>query len=95
LKIAKLIHNKSPETKIYVQTVLPTRREYLKEDVLSVNKIIKKNEAKGYYNVIDLYSQFVDSNGDLIKELTVDGVHLSDKGYQKWVEIEKSLIEGL
>jgi lysophospholipase L1-like esterase len=95
LKIAKLIHRKSPETKIYVQTVLPTRREYLKEDILFVNKIIKNNEAKGYYNVIDLYSQFVDSNGDLIKELTVDGVHLSDKGYQKWVEIEKTLIEGL
>ena len=95
LKIAKLIHRKSPETKIYVRTVLPTRRAYLKEDVLFVNKIIKKNEAKGYYKVVDLYSQFVDANGDLIKDLTVDGVHLSDKGYEKWAKIEKSLIEGL
>lgn len=94
LKIAKRIHRKSPETKIYVQTVLPTRREYLKKDILSVNKIIKKNEAKGYYHVIDLYSQFVDSNGDLTKELTVDGVHLSDKGYEKWVKIEKPIISG-
>jgi lysophospholipase L1-like esterase len=95
LKITKIIHRKSPETKIYIQTVLPTRREYLKEDVLSVNKIIKKNEAKGYYKVVDLYSQFVDENGELIKALTVDGVHLSDKGYEKWVKIEKPLIEGL
>ncbi len=95
LRITKLIHHKSPETKIFVRTVLPTRREYLKEDVLSVNKIIKENEAKGYYKVVDLYSQFVDANGYLIKDLTVDGVHLSDKGYKKWVEIEKSLIDGL
>lgn len=95
LKITKRIHHESPETKIYVQTILPTRREYLKEDILSVNKIIIKNEALGFYKVVDLYSQFVDANGDLQKELTVDGVHLSEKGYQKWVKIEKSLIEGL
>lgn len=31
LKIAKIIHHKSPETKIYVRTLLPTRREYLKK----------------------------------------------------------------
>lgn len=95
LKIAKLIHHKSPETKIYVRTVLPTRREYLKEDILNLNKKIQKDEAKGYYKVIDLYSQFVNANGDLIKDLTVDGVHLSDKGYEKWVEIEKPIIEEL
>lgn len=95
VKIVKRIHHKSPETKIYVRTVLPTRREYLKQDILAVNAIIKKNEAKGYYQVLDLYNQFVDSNGDLSKELTVDGVHLSDKGYEKWVKFEKSIIEAL
>lgn len=95
VKIAKRIHHNSPETKIYVRTVLPTRREYLKQDILAVNAIIKKNEAKGYYQVLDLYNQFVDSNGDLPKELTVDGVHLSDKGYEKWVKFEKSIIEAL
>lgn len=95
LKIAKRIHHKSPETIIYVRTVLPTRRDYLKQDVLALNTIIKKNEAKGYYQVLDIYNQFVDSNGDLAKELTVDGVHLSDKGYEKWVDFEKPIIEAL
>jgi lysophospholipase L1-like esterase len=95
LKIAKIIHRKSPVTKIYVRTLLPTRREYLKEDILLVNKMIKKNEVKGYYEVIDFYAQFVDTNGELIKELTKDGVHLNDKGYEKWVSFEKPIIEGL
>ena len=95
LKIAKIIHRKSPDTKIYVHTLLPTRREYLKEDILSVNRIIRRNEAKGYYEVIDLYAQFADANGELIKELTIDGVHLNDKGYEKWVNFEKPIIEGL
>lgn len=95
LKIAKIIHRKSPATKTYVRTLLPTRREYLKKDILLVNEMIKKNEAKGYYKVIDLYSQFVDTEGELTKELTKDGVHLNEKGYEKWVNFEKAIIERL
>jgi lysophospholipase L1-like esterase len=95
LKIAKIIRRKSPATKIYVRTLLPSRREYLKQDILLVNKMIKRNEAKGYYGVIDLYAQFADANGELPKELTKDGVHLNDKGYEKWVDFEKPIIEGL
>lgn len=94
LKIAKIIHSKSPKTKIYVRTLLPARKEYLKKDILLVNNMIKKNEAKGYYEVIDIYAQFVDSNGELIKELTKDGVHLNNNGYEKWVNFEKPIIEG-
>ena len=95
LKIAKIIHRKSPVTKIYVRTLLPTQREYLKEDILLVNKIIRKNEAKGYYKVIDLYAQFADIKGELIQQLTNDGVHLNEKGYEKWVNFEKPIIEEL
>jgi lysophospholipase L1-like esterase len=95
LKIAKKIHRKSPATKIYVRTLLPSRREFLKENILSVNKMIKKNEAKGYYKVIDLYTQFADENGELPKELTKDGVHLNEKGYEKWIDFEKPIVEEL
>lgn len=95
LKIAKTIHRKSPETKIYVRTLLPSRREYIKQDILAVNEMIRKNEAKSYYQVVDLYAQFVDAEGELPAELTKDGLHLNDKGYEKWVNFEKPIIERL
>jgi len=95
LKITKVIHRKSPRTKIYVRTLLPARKEFLKKDILSVNDNIKRNAIKGYYKIIDLYSEFVDNNGDLINEFTKDGVHLNDNGYKKWVEFEKPVIEQL
>lgn len=95
MKIAKIIHRKSPDTKIYVRTIMPTRREYLKTDILAVNKYLEKYEAKGFYSIIDFYSLFVDSNGDMTKELTRDGVHLNDAGYQKWIQKEKPIIEKL
>lgn len=95
LKITKIIHHRSPNTKIYVRTLLPTRRAYLKNDILLLNKMIKKNEVKGFYEVIDFYGEFVDSNGELMQELTKDGVHLNDQGYQKWVDFEKPVIKAL
>ncbi len=95
LKITQYIKRKSPDTKIYVRTVLPTNRDYINADVEIVNKVIKENENKGVYTVIDLYKQFVNSKGMMIKELTVDGVHLSEKGYEKWVEFEKPILENI
>ncbi|RKD90628.1 GDSL-type esterase/lipase family protein [Mangrovibacterium diazotrophicum] len=94
-KIAREIHRKSPDTRIFVRTVLPTNRPFLKDDILVVNEIIRTNEAKGNYKLIDLYAQFVDADGGLTNELTVDGVHLSEKGYEKWVAFEKPILEEL
>jgi lysophospholipase L1-like esterase len=95
LKIAKRIHRKSPTTKIYVRTLLPTNRSFLKHDIILINELIKKNTAKGYYQVIDLYTHFADASGELMQELTKDGVHLNDQGYERWVQFEKAIIEGL
>lgn len=95
MKIAKILHKKLPNTKIYVRTVLPTRRPFLKEDILKINNLILKRERKGYYTVSDLYSKFVDNSGFLIQNLTKDGVHLNDVGYKKWVEFEKPILNEL
>lgn len=92
LKITRLINQRSPATKIYVRTLLPTRRDFLKEDILAVNKSIFQNAKRGKYQVVDIYKQFVDSNGDLMEDYTHDGVHLNNDGYQKWVDFEKSLL---
>ncbi|GGF71594.1 GDSL-type esterase/lipase family protein [Wenyingzhuangia marina] len=92
IKISKIIHEKSPNTKIFVRTVLPTTRSFLKDEILEINKMIKKGAHKGFYSVVDLYSVFVDESGFMQKELTKDGVHLNDKGYQQWVAFEKPIL---
>lgn len=95
VKIAKQIARQSPETKIYVRTLLPTRRDFMKEDIVAVNTLIKRYERKAPYEVIDLYAQFVDQDGNLIKEYTKDGVHLTEAGYAHWVSVEKKILEEL
>jgi len=86
LKIVNLLSEKTPNTKIYVQTILPTGEKFMKENISKVNEMIKSQEKEGKYKVIDLYSILADDKGLMKKELTYDGTHLNDAGYKVWVD---------
>lgn len=91
IKITQYLKMRSPESLIYVQTVLPTLEENFSESIDSVNDIIKSSENNNY-KVIDLHSIFVDENGLMKKEYTTDGVHLNEKGYENWSEFIKPIV---
>lgn len=91
--IAK-IHEESPETKLYIQSVMPVnmlsfnRYKNLngKEDViLAINKGLPYLTSSGD-TYIDLWAYLADEDGNLLTEYTNDGLHLNGKGYKKWVE---------
>lgn len=96
-RIIQRIKSRSPGTKIFFQTMLPTNSSfnkltthyYKEEHIKQVNAGLKKIALSEGVIVIDLYSAFVDSDGALAKSLTFDGVHLTKEGYYKWVEIIK------
>ena len=92
IQIAQVINAETPKTKIYVQTVLPIEKEQYKSSILKVNEIIKSNEKENLYQIVDLYSIFVNENGLIRKELSTDGIHLNEMGYDAWVEFIKPLI---
>ena len=95
-KIAINISQKSPKTIIYVQTVLPVKKEIYKNQIISLNQIIKNNASNSKsYSVIDLYSIFVNDSGLIIDELSYDGVHLNEKGYDHWVKFIKPIVDQL
>jgi len=89
LKIAEIIRSKSPTTKVYIQTILPTVNQNLVAKIKAVNDKLKSNASPSTYTLIDLHSFFADGN-DLIKTaLTNDGVHLTEEGYTIWVSVVK------
>lgn len=97
LKIVKEIHTKCPETKIYVQSVLPLNptlphfpQHYDKEDhVLSVNKLLKANAKVGDYTFVDIFHLFLDANQRLESQYTIEGLHLKPEAYVVWVDYLK------
>jgi lysophospholipase L1-like esterase len=97
--IIKKVKAKSPSTKIYIHSILPTNDNvkneypaaYNKNNVVnSVNIQIQKLSAK--YNVvyIDINKIFRDKYGKLeLKYAASDGLHLNDFGYKIWIELLK------
>jgi lysophospholipase L1-like esterase len=98
LKIVRDIHNKCPETKIYVQSVLPLNptlphfpQHYDKEEhVLAVNKLLKANAEAGNYTFVDIFHLFEDKEGRLKSEYTYEGLHLKPPAYDIWVAYLKA-----
>lgn len=86
----------TPETAIYIQSILPTNptfgklnRHYGHEDrIQQINRLLSEfAENTRNCTFIDLYTYFLDDAGFLLKEYTWDGVHLTVAGYELWKEI--------
>lgn len=85
-EIVSQIHQYSPNTEIFVQSVLPTTTESLIENIMTVNTLLKNAESQRLYQFINLYEDFVLEDGKMDMALSYDGVHLNDAGYQVWIE---------
>jgi lysophospholipase L1-like esterase len=87
------IKQKSPNTKIYLQSILPINREEYQRtilinlDIVFINQEIAKLAQEYNYQYIDLYSQFVNSEDKLNLEYSNDGLHLNQAGYLLWKNI--------
>jgi lysophospholipase L1-like esterase len=92
LKIVKEIHTKCPETKVFVQSVLPVNpalprfpQHYDKQEhVLSVNKLLKANAQAGNYTFVDIFHLFIDADQRLDSRYTFEGLHLKPEAYTIW-----------
>lgn len=90
IKMISIIKDKSPATKIYVESVLPTNLDSLNYKIISYNKAAEEICSLNDIQFVNLYPNFL--SGDKIdSDLTFDGTHLTDAGYYNW----KRLIIGL
>ena len=94
------IRTESPETKIYVQSLLPINNSYGrykaifgKEQVIrDINAALPEKLRERNVTWIDLYPYFADENGNLRDDLTNDGLHLLGPGYLIWRDIVRPFV---
>lgn len=99
-KLIVLIKNRSPRTKIYLQSMLPFNNEvrlwkYLKDReqvVVDGNRALEQVARRQGVTWINLYPLFVDDNGRLRAEYTNDGLHLMGPAYLIWRDAIKPYI---
>lgn len=106
-KISKEIGKKSPNCKIYIESIYPVNDDWrikynndvpkideLKTKIIHTNDKIKELCEEKNYNYVDIYSSLIDENNELDKKYTDDGLHPNTEGYEIITEkIEEKIIE--
>jgi len=102
IAIVQQLHSKSPATKIFITSILPSNANakieypaaYGKDDIIDQTNItLIKNAPEYKYTYIDLNSQVKDFKGELdIKYADPDGLHLNAMGYEKWLNLINTVL---
>ncbi len=94
--IVEKIKDKLPETKLFIQSVLPVNNLKAQKKLFLIFNNTKVREfntklqelAKDFsLTYIDLFAAFADSNKELDEKYTTDGVHLNGEAYLLWKKI--------
>jgi lysophospholipase L1-like esterase len=96
-KIIKRVQAALPETKIYVQSILPLNptvpnfpQHYDKQNhVIHTNQLLRQVAQMTNTTYINIFPLFLDSQQYLDKKYTFDGLHLNAQGYEVWVKYLK------
>ena len=91
-KLLRMILKSLPNTRIYIQSILPTTAKWSNcplDKIQRTNKFIQEFCNHFGFTWIDVFSKFATKDGYLIKDYTNDGLHLSSKGYVFWSTILK------
>lgn len=93
-RLVRRIREESPDTRLYLQSVMPVnnsfkryRNLYGKEKaVRELNAEIERIASENGAVYVDLWPCLADDKGNLKQELTNDGLHLNGRGYRVWTE---------
>ena len=95
------IQTKSPETKLYLQSLLPINESFGRYKKLNgktnqiheINAKLKELAKKRNITFIDLFPLFTEKNTNMLREkITTDGLHINAEGYEIWEkELKKYL----
>ena len=95
------IQTKSPETKLYLQSLLPINESFGRYKKLNgktnqipeINAKLKELAKKRNITFIDLFPLFTEKNTNILREkITTDGLHINAEGYEIWEkELKKYL----
>lgn len=99
LYILNYLEENSPKTQVYIQSILPvnntdfSRFKGDNQQVREINQQLALMAKEFNYNYIDLYPHFINNQDELDIQYTLDGIHLTSKGYLVWAEKIKGYLK--
>ncbi|WP_188929502.1 GDSL-type esterase/lipase family protein [Puia dinghuensis] len=99
--IARLVRAGSPNTSVYVTSILPTNNDVRQEypELYGKNGIVQRlnyelrlHAMENGFGYIDVWRRVVTADGDLHRRYArPDGLHLNEAGYRVWAELIRNL----
>lgn len=93
-KILARCSAESPETQVFVQSLLPRHPAYSAR-IRRLNAELNQLAERFGLEYIDLFPHFVGPDGGIDRTISNDRLHLLGAGYQRWVKILTPYIEKL
>lgn len=99
-RIAAKIHQQSPKTKLYLNSIMPINPNKLIEsfkavtnaDIAHLNVALRAMAAESkWIHFVDLHKVVADKDGNLRAEITPDGIHLEVAAYVELVDYLKKV----
>ena len=91
-EIVETLLREKPGTKVYIQSVMPRELESL-QAVEAINKAYADVAREQGVTYINLMPVFAAPDGTLKPDLTYDGLHLNQNGYEVWAKALKTYIQ--
>lgn len=91
------LQTQSPNTQVFVQSVLPVNNDFVlfwlnNNNIIQVNLQLQSLAKQMNLQYIDLFSHLADAENRLDAKYTTDGLHLNGKGYLIWKEIVEKYV---
>jgi lysophospholipase L1-like esterase len=87
--ICDTIRRKSPRTKILLLGIFPRGKnadELYRVRIAQINRELAKLNGRDNITFLDIGVKFLDANGAMLPDVTVDMLHPNEKGYAIWAE---------
>ncbi|AFZ12957.1 lipolytic protein G-D-S-L family [Crinalium epipsammum PCC 9333] len=84
-QILRYLRRNHPQSFVIVQSILPTRfNPGFNDRIRKLNEQLLSMAHQEGANYLNLQVVFTDDQGNLRRDLTTDGLHLSQRGYELW-----------
>ncbi|MBU0764576.1 MAG: G-D-S-L family lipolytic protein [Bacteroidetes bacterium] len=95
-RLIKLIIEKTPETELFIQSVLPTYHDLKRKnsDIIEINKGLIELSQKYDLQYIELFDLFLNENQELDTAYSFDGLHVNGKAYLIWKKAIEKYVNG-
>jgi len=87
-EVCRTIRSQAPGVNLYLESCLPTSKKYVRLNpaIRALNGQIRQIAADLDLTYIDLHALMVDEKGELKKEFTREGLHLTPAAYKVWAK---------